>query len=137
MALLPQHNWSVDIMYSVCFHFSLEKVTCYIPSGSHNFTSCIVLKAPKHQASLLHQWLRAHSVMKLLLHICRIVTLCSELSLGECRCEISTAKTLKTGDKSGSMFYPQRGSVLISMTWSVTKHHVDVGDLGCHLGLSI
>ena len=55
MALLPSHNWSVGRMYSICFHFSLEKVTCYIPSGSHNFTSCIVLKAPKHQASLLHQ----------------------------------------------------------------------------------
>lgn len=75
--------------------------------------------------------------MKLLLHICRIVTLCSEFSLGECRCEINTAKTLKMGDKSGSMFYPQRGSVLISMTCNATKRHVDVRDLGCHLGLSI
>ena len=55
MAPLPQHNWSIDIMYGMCLHFSFEKVTGYIPSGSHNFTGFIVLKAAKHQAGLFQQ----------------------------------------------------------------------------------
>lgn len=59
MAPLPQHNWSIDIMYGMCLHFSLEKVTGYILSGSHNFTGFIVLKAAEHQSGLL--WRMAKS----------------------------------------------------------------------------
>jgi hypothetical protein len=55
MALLPQHNWSIDIMYSICLHFSLEQVTGYIPSGGRNFSGFIVLKAAEHQAGLLQR----------------------------------------------------------------------------------
>lgn len=53
--MLPQHNWSIDVMYGMCLHFSLEKVTGYIPRGSHNLTGFTVLRAAKHLAGLLQQ----------------------------------------------------------------------------------